>query len=147
MQSQSLRAWKLAPTTSHRVPSMTWMPTWQHFLRVGVRTCVESRVEQKAWPNSQHKSWDFLARKSRLDLIGYKPYSNDLLRLKKLGLRLHVGTCWHHWDLRLETPCESSLRKVHHKPIEPTCLKHRRMRLGTLVPLYAKLRPKTFMNS
>ena len=33
VESQSLRAWKLGLTTSHMVPSMTWMPTWQHFMR------------------------------------------------------------------------------------------------------------------
>ena len=39
MQSQLSRAWKLGLTTSHgvpspKVPSMTWMLTWQHFVEV-----------------------------------------------------------------------------------------------------------------
>ena len=36
IQSQPLRAWNLGLTTSHRVPSMAWMPTWQHFWRWGL---------------------------------------------------------------------------------------------------------------
>ena len=51
-QSQPLKVWKLGLTTSHMVPSlkspsMTWKPTWQHFLEVRLRTCVESWIEQK----------------------------------------------------------------------------------------------------
>ena len=37
------------------VPSITWIPTWQHFLEVRLGTCVESWAEQKARPNPQHK--------------------------------------------------------------------------------------------
>ena len=52
MQSQLLRAWKLRLTALHvsqvLIPSMTWMPMWQHFLEVRLGTCVESWVEQKA---------------------------------------------------------------------------------------------------
>ena len=33
------------------VPTMTWMPTWQHFLEVRLGTCVESWVEQKGIVN------------------------------------------------------------------------------------------------
>ena len=47
MQSRLLRAWKLGLTTLHGAPSMMWMPTWPHFLEVGLGTCIESRVEQK----------------------------------------------------------------------------------------------------
>ena len=35
---------------------MSWMPTWQTEMDVKLGTCVESWVEQKARPNSQHKS-------------------------------------------------------------------------------------------
>jgi hypothetical protein len=35
------------------------MPTWQHFLKVRLGTCVESWGEQKARPNSQHKSQQY----------------------------------------------------------------------------------------
>ena len=41
------------------VPSVTGMPTWQHFLEVRIETCVESRVKQKVRFNSQHKSRHF----------------------------------------------------------------------------------------
>lgn len=34
--------------TSHLVPSMTWMPMWQHSLEMRLGTCGESWVEQKA---------------------------------------------------------------------------------------------------
>ena len=54
MQSQSFRARKLGLTTSHGVPSTTWMPTWQHFSKVRLKACVEGWVEQKARHNSQH---------------------------------------------------------------------------------------------
>jgi hypothetical protein len=53
VQSQLFRAWKLELITSHvsspksYVPSMTWMPTWEHVLEVWLGTYVESWVEQK----------------------------------------------------------------------------------------------------
>ena len=60
MQSQPLRAWKLGLTTPQgpksQVPSMTWMPTWQHFLEMRLGTSVEDWVELQAIPNFQHKS-------------------------------------------------------------------------------------------
>ena len=31
------------------------------------------------------------------------------LEAQKLGLGLHVGTCWHEWDSGLGTPCEPAL--------------------------------------
>ena len=55
-QSQSLRACKSGLTTSHKVPSMSWMPTWQRFSEVRLGTFVESWVEQKTRPNLQHTS-------------------------------------------------------------------------------------------
>ena len=51
MQSQLFRSWKLG---------LTWMHTWQHILEVRLGARVESWVEQKARPNSQHKFQDFL---------------------------------------------------------------------------------------
>ena len=57
-------------TTSHgvprpktQVPTMTWMPTWQHFLEVRHETCVARWVEQKARPNSQPKSREYFCIK------------------------------------------------------------------------------------
>ena len=43
-------------TTTHMILSMTWMPTWQHFLEVRLEICVKNWVEQNTRPNSQHKS-------------------------------------------------------------------------------------------
>ena len=40
---------------------MTWMPTWQHFLKVKLGTCLESFVEQKTKPKSQLKPYDIWA--------------------------------------------------------------------------------------
>ena len=63
MQPQPFVACRLEITTSHGVPGMTWMPTWQHFLEVRLGTCVESWVEQKARPNSQDKSYELFCIK------------------------------------------------------------------------------------
>ena len=64
MQSQPLRAWKLGLTTSHgsQVLSFTYdMDAYvATFLEVGLRTCVESWVEQKARTNLNTIPYDFL---------------------------------------------------------------------------------------
>ena len=69
VKSQQLKSWKLAQLTiSHMIPnplvsSITWMSTWQHFLKARLKTSVESWVEQniffhkiikKYYPNSYH---------------------------------------------------------------------------------------------
>ena len=40
--------------TGSQVPSMTCLPTWQHFLEVRLGNFVESWVEQRARANTQH---------------------------------------------------------------------------------------------
>ena len=57
MQSKLLRAWNLGLATSHGVPSPKYgMDAHMAFLEVMLKTCVESWVDQKVRPNSQHKS-------------------------------------------------------------------------------------------
>ena len=48
------------------LPSMTWILTWQHFLKVKLGICVENWVEQKTKPNSQHKSPQFFCKNNQL---------------------------------------------------------------------------------
>ena len=104
--SHWLRAWKLGLTTSQwsQVPSMTWMLTWQHFLEVGLGTCVESWVEPKARPNSQHNSREhFCIKYSKSYLNEYKSYFDGFSRLKSWDFALTLGLV----DMSgLGTPCE-----------------------------------------
>ena len=51
MQSQPLTTWRVG--TYHfthglkcKVPGMTWMPHWQHFLEVRFMTCVKSQAKK-----------------------------------------------------------------------------------------------------
>ena len=39
--------WDFIISHASQVPSMTWMPTWQHCLEARLGTCAESLVEQK----------------------------------------------------------------------------------------------------
>ena len=95
-------------------PSMTWIPTWQHFLTVRLGTCVESWVEHKTKPNSQHKFHKYFRMKqSRSNLNDILTISNGILKAQKLGLR---PLCW---DLGLGTPRE---------PIQPNLLAARTLK-------------------
>jgi hypothetical protein len=98
---------ELGPTTSHgvpscQVPSMTWIPTWQHILEVRIGTCVESWVERKARPDSQHKSHKHICMNNQDPTL----MINDRILMVYGGLQ--VGTlppCWGFantsgtWDL------------------------------------------------
>ena len=46
VESMEVEAYHFARSPTSQVPSMTWMPTWQHFLEVRLGTCVESWMEQ-----------------------------------------------------------------------------------------------------
>ena len=81
------------------VPSMTWMPTWEHFLEVRLGTCVESWVEQEARPNAQHSLARSLHKTIKIRLNEYRPYFNGFLRLKNWDFCLHVRISLHEWDL------------------------------------------------
>jgi hypothetical protein len=61
VQSQPWRAWKLRLTTSHGVPSMTWMPTWQHFLE------VRFALSKKLTELSTQVPWIFLHKWQRFN--------------------------------------------------------------------------------
>ena len=88
-----------------RVPSMAWTPTWHHFLEVrgstwpGLR--VGLRIEQKARPNSQHKSRHFWHKIIKIWIEYYINQHEWTLVAQKSGLSLHVGTRWHEWDVGL----------------------------------------------
>ena len=92
-----------------QVPSMTWMPTWQQFwmwsltqlstqvLRFSfskIKIRLERILTILQWFVAGSKSWDYAPMLGLVDIMGT-------------------------WDLR--QPCESSLRKVHYRPIEHTC--------------------------
>ena len=95
---------------------MTWMPTWQHILEVRIGTCVESWVEQKAIPDSQHKSHKHICMNNQDPTL----MINDCIFMVYGGSQ--VGTlppCWGFastsgtWDLGLGTPCELAYRAYY----------------------------------
>ena len=95
MQSEPLKTWKLGIITSHgipnpksQVPTMTWMPTWQHFLEMRPGTCVASWVVQKARPNSQPTSREFLHKTIKIRLLYHLTI-----------FYWFWGPCLHYWDL------------------------------------------------
>ena len=94
MQSEPLKTWKLGIITSHgipnpksQVPTMTWMPTWQHFLKMRPGTCVASWVVQKARPNSQPTSCEFLHKTIKIRLLYHLTI-----------FYWFWGPCLHYWD-------------------------------------------------
>ena len=76
------------------VPSMTWMPTRQHFLEVRLGTCVESWVKQKARPNSQHKSRECVFASNNQD---HNLMMINFILMVSWGSK--VGTLPPCWDL------------------------------------------------
>ena len=80
VQSQQLRAWKLGLTTSHMsqvlIPSMIWMPTWQHILEMKLGTCVENWVEQKLDPTLNTSPIIFLHKIMKIQLMIINHYLN-----------------------------------------------------------------------
>ena len=115
-QSQPFQAWKLRLITLHKVPSpksQVWHGCLHGnniFLEVRVGTSVESWVKQEIRPNSQHKFRNVCAYINHdPTLMDIKPYFGDSSRIRKSRLCLCVGTCWHEWNLELETPCEPAL--------------------------------------
>ena len=59
------------------IPSMTWMPLWQHFLEVRHKTCVKRWLKQKGRPSNV-----FAGDNQALTLLDINPYYDGLLRLK-----------------------------------------------------------------
>jgi hypothetical protein len=78
--------------------SQVWhgcMPTWPYFLEVRLATCVESWVEEKARPNSQHKSREFFLHK----LIKIQLWIMNRNHILMVFWVSKVGTLPPCWDL------------------------------------------------
>ena len=94
MRSQLLKAWKLAHATSHGVPSMTWMSTWQHFLEVRAWDLCWGLV----WAKNQTQLWTKFSQKRRLKIIKVQIFMIlNLILMIYRGSK--VGTLSPCWDL------------------------------------------------
>jgi hypothetical protein len=110
----NLTRWEHGDVTWVLSPKYDVGPYMTSLLEVRLGICVKSLVKEKARPNSQHKSQEFLHKnKQDLTLMDKNQDILIFLETQKLGLCLHVETCWQEWDLGLGTWCELALNTVN----------------------------------
>jgi hypothetical protein len=72
---------------------MTRMPTWQHFLKVRLGTCVESWVEQKAKLSVLLKSLQIFEKKSMGGEMSFQPLVRSHHSFTSLSRRRLTEAC------------------------------------------------------